>query len=688
VSNQNIGCLEHPCEHLISALSDPALVTDEAGLLVGINKAAMSLFNIQSIHSLIGSNVGLLFLGCQNGWPFTDRPKFQSSITGPNGRPIQVEVSLSPLILQESSFHLGIVRDITQFVLLREALREAETRLGEMVGNLPVTLFQMVLSEEGEVYFPYISSGVTALVGMDVAELMDNSAPILERMPETEKKTLYRAIIKSALNKTPLEAEFPLLLKDKGTTWVRFFANPRAFGNKSVIWDGAAIDVSIQHEMDERMRFLAYHDDRTKLANRLALDEYLCDLIKQEDRGDFAVLALAIDRLDLVNDTLGNNTADQLTLLVAEQLAKSLGQNAYLALLRADTFCIVLKDIQSDSELAVIANNLLKMMKVPFQIGARSLDVSISIGISVSNRDGIDAESLMMNADTALRRAHLTSPGGYRFYVEEMNTRALRVLAYENRLRKALLNNEFVPFFQPLIDMQTGQIAAMESLARWKHPRLGLVGPNEFIPVAEEAGLIGDICHHVLLQTCQTAKKWLDMGLKPVPLAVNISWRQFAQPERLLALMADVLKVTGLPAEMIELELTESSVMEEPDSAIRTLNDLREFGVIASIDDFGTGYSSLAYLKRLPISKLKIDRAFIHEIVENERDAAIVDAIIQLARALGLKTVAEGIETIEQFNMLKAKGCDLAQGFYFSKPVPAEDMEKIIRQGFFMMGRA
>lgn len=685
---QNTLHIEHECEYLISALSDPALVTDANGILVGANNAALALFNVEQRSLLIGHDVGSLFQGNHKGWPFLDRPKFQSSIKGIKEAYVQVEVSLSPLCLSEQSFHLGIVRDITQFILLREALRDAEVRLGEMVGNLPISLFQMILPEEGDISFPYVNAGVSGLLGMDSENLMENPNVFFDLISESEKLRLFRSIKVSAKNKTPLDEEFCVSLHEEMDSWVRFFANPRALGKSDVVWDGVAIDVTMQHVLDERMRYLAYHNENTQLPNRLAMEEHLNKLFKDEGNESFAVLALAIDRLDLVNDTLGRDVADELVVRVAQHLSKCLDDNAFLSHPRAETYCFIVKNIGSDNEVATLTDGILKSMKSPFEVGTKRLDVSISIGISIAHRDGLDAENLMMNADTALRRAQLTSPGGYRFYVEEMNTRALRVLAYENRLRKAISNKEFVPFFQPLIDVKTGKIASMEALARWKHPRLGLIGPAEFIPVAEEAGLIGDVCHQILQQTCVTAKKWLDIGYPPVPLAVNISWRQFAQPERLMALMNDVLQETGLPPEMIELELTESSVMEEPDSAIRTLNDLREFGVLASIDDFGTGYSSLAYLKRLPISKLKIDRAFIHEVTENERDAAIVDAIIMLARALGLKTVAEGIETIEQFECLKEKGCDLAQGFLFSKPISAQDMEVIIKQGHIEMQQA
>ncbi len=565
---------------------------------------------------------------------------------------------------------------------LRNALRESENRLGKMIGNLPVTLFRLEMDACGKISFPYISSTISSLLGADEETIMQDADNFLNLLDQRSRERLFRRLRRSARSNTPFDEEVRLQDESLGKLCIRVFANVAAHNKEGTIWDGAAMDITGQHLLDERLRYLAYHDEMTQLPNRMALEEHLNILFEKKDE-KFAILALAIDRLDLVNDTLGQETANRLVVTVASELAEYLPKGTFLAHPRAESFSIVLRDIDGDTSVAEIAECILDRMKIPFDVGTRRLDVSVSMGISLAHRDGENAESLMMNADTALRRAHLTSPGGYRFYVEEMNTRALRVLAYENRLRKAILRKEFIPFFQPLIDVKTGEIAAMEALVRWRHPRLGLVWPGEFIPVAEEAGLIGDICHQVLYETCMTAKRWLEAGYGAIPMAVNISWRQFAQPERLLQLMSDVLKETGTPPELIELELTESSVMEEPDSAIRTLNDLREFGVMASIDDFGTGYSSLSYLKRLPISKLKIDRAFINEVAHNERDAAIVDAIIRLAQALGLKTVAEGIETQEQFEFLKEKGCDLGQGFLFSRPVPAEDMEKILQEGGF-----
>lgn len=676
-------------ETFIHDLQEAAILTDKDHKVVALTKDALDLLSLDDDSILMGRHVGCVFEQSSKEWPLAVGSKCEVNFATRYQRQRNVEISLSSIQLDGQEFYLGLLRDLEEIKKLQASLYHAENRLDELMGNLPVTFFQMKLQENGTLSFPYISNGVSKLIGLDCEQYQDNPEAFFAMLDASDQLKLLRRVKKAALQEDILDEEICLNVSAERKMWLRLFANPRPCDETHTFWDGAVIDVSGQHMLDERLHYLAYHDENTKMPNRLAMEEYLDSLFKEEPAQTFAVMALAIDRLDLVNETLGAETANYLVQTIAKHLTEALSQeDVYIAHLRAETFCIVVPHVTDERDVAAIAQSLLTTMKIPFSVGTRRLDVSVSMGISMSNRDGDCAENLIMNADTALRRALVTSPGGYRFYVEEMNTRALRVLAYENRLRKALAAREFVPFFQPLIDVKTGEIAGMEALVRWQHPRLGLVSPAEFIPVAEEAGLIGELCHQVLFETCKTAKGWIDMGYKPVPLAVNISWRQFAQPERLMVLMNEVLQETGLPPELLELELTESSVMEEPDSAIRTLNDLRDFGVMASIDDFGTGYSSLSYLKKLPISKLKIDRAFIHEVNENERDAAIVDAIIMLARALGLKTVAEGIETREQYEYLKEKGCDLAQGFYFSRPVPAIEMEKMIAQGGFYRKQA
>ncbi len=666
---------------MVYGLHEAAILTDGAHKVLAANQQALDFLSVADEQALRDQDVGQFLNKASAGWPCDAQQKHLVTLQT-NDQPLkEAELFLSKFQTQQGDFYVGVMQDVTLVRQLKDRLEKAENRLDDMMGNLPVTLFQMELKPNGILKFPYISKEIANLTGVDRDGFRDNPDKLFSMMRPSDQVQLWRKLKKAARKGISLDEELCLKLSDTVTLWLRLFANIRKDTTGSTIWDGAVIDITGQHLLDERLHYLAYHDETTQMPNRLALEEHLAALFAEKQDSTFAVMALAVDRLELVNETLGGETANHLLETIANHLKDALScENVFLAHLRADVFCIVMPQAEDDRDVAALAEGLLKTMKIPFAVGTRRLDVSVSMGISLSYRDGDCPESLLMNADAALRRALQTTPGGYRFYVEEMNTRALRVLAYENRLRKGIKNKEFLPFFQPLIDVKSGKIAGMEALVRWQHPRLGLVSPAEFIPVAEEAGLIGELCHQVLMETCLTAKRWLDAGFDPVPLAVNISWRQFAQPERLMMLMSEVLKETGLPPEMLELELTESSVMEEPDSAIRTLNDLRDFGVMASIDDFGTGYSSLSYLKRLPISKLKIDRAFIHEVNENERDAAIVDAIIRLARALGLKTVAEGIETPEQLAYIREQGCDLAQGFYFSKPLPAHEMEKLLEQ--------
>lgn len=665
------------------AFEEPAILTNDENIIVSVNQSARDLFSFEDLSFMMGRDVGCLFSRDQAGWPLDLSETKTLKLNTQYQSKRDISLSLSVMQLEDKSFKVGLIKDISSVAVdSDEGIERAEIKVDSIMGNLPVALFQMALSEAGVLSFPFVSERADKIFGMSREKLMTDPAFFTDLIPQKDRIKFLRRIRKSALHARPFDEEVCLQLDNDRTVWLRLFANIRHTRNAVTTWDGAAIDITEEHLLDERLHFLAYHDEDTGLPNRLAAEEHIGELLKAET-SSLAVMALTIDRLDLVNDTLGRETSVRLVRTVANHLRRAIGQHTYLAHPRSDTFYIVLSEFENEQAVGNLAERVLSELKIPFEIGSRSLDISASMGINIYQQEATNAETLMMNADTALRRAHVNSPGSYRFYTEEMNTRSLRVLAYENRLRKAIKDREFTTFYQPLVSFETGEIAGMEALVRWRHPRLGVISPGEFIPVAEEAGLIGDICQQVLYETCSTSRMWLDMGLPEIPLAVNISWRQFAHPDRLMDLMNSIINDTGVPAHLVELELTESSVMEEPDSAIRTLNNLREYGVTASIDDFGTGYSSLSYLKRLPISKLKIDRAFIIDVIDNKRDAAIVEAIISLAKALGLKTVAEGIETREQFEFLREKGCDIAQGFYFSRPVPAYEMEKLIRDGGF-----
>jgi EAL domain-containing protein (putative c-di-GMP-specific phosphodiesterase class I) len=317
----------------------------------------------------------------------------------------------------------------------------------------------------------------------------------------------------------------------------------------------------------------------------------------------------------------------------------------------------------------------------PLSLMGDEFDLTASIGYSILPRDGDDPETLVKHADTALMRAKAQGPGTVREFTEEMNERVVKTLALQNRIRRALEHDEFLPFFQPQVDLASGEIVGMEALARWISPELGMVSPVEFIPVAEEYGLIDPLCDQILRAACRLNKGWQDAGLPAVPVAVNISGRQFQNARRLLHTVEAVLAETGLEPRYLELELTESSAMRDPENAIAVVGQFRDRGIACSIDDFGTGYSSLSVLKRFPIQKLKIDRSFVSDVTTDANDAAIVKAILAMAHALRLKVVAEGVETQDHLDFLRDAACDQMQGYLFSKPLAAADMEAMFRAG-------
>jgi predicted signal transduction protein with EAL and GGDEF domain len=345
-----------------------------------------------------------------------------------------------------------------------------------------------------------------------------------------------------------------------------------------------------------------------------------------------------------------------------------------------DEFVLVLSGIREDDDVPVVAQKILKAMSVPFDINGRELHITCSIGIASYPKDGEDSQTLLKNADAAMYSAKKLGRNNAQYYSAEMNVKAMERLVLENGLHHALERNEFLLHYQPQVDLRTGEIAGMEALVRWQHPELGLVSPAMFIPVAEDSGLIVSIGEWVLRTACAQNKAWQLAGFKPISVAVNLSARQFRQPD-LAEMVAGILAETGLDSACLELELTESLVMQDVEKTIATLSKLKAMGIKLSIDDFGTGYSSLSYLKRFPIDTLKIDQSFVRDITTDPDDAAIAKAIISMAHDMQLRVIAEGVETEAQKTFLQQRHCDEMQGYLFSRPVPAEAFETLLRDG-------
>jgi diguanylate cyclase (GGDEF)-like protein len=425
----------------------------------------------------------------------------------------------------------------------------------------------------------------------------------------------------------------------------------------------------------------ANHDAITDLPNRMLFEDRLTQSLvhAQRHHQNVAMLFLSLDRFKKIHDTLGHAVGCQLLREVAERLSGCLYKGSTIARFEGDEFALLLTQLNGTKIQEVVETiyRINESFRLPFALDDHEVFITSSIGISLYPDDGADTATLLKNAGAALYRAKELGGNNYHFYTADMNAKAVKRLTLESNLRRAVERSEFEVYYQPQINIPSGEIVGMEALVRWQHPDLGLVPPNEFIPLAEDTGLIVPIGEWVLRTACAQNKAWQDEGCDLLSLAVNLSARQFQQQD-LAHVIGRILLETGLDPRLLELELTESSIMKNAESAVVMLDKLKTMGVKISIDDFGTGYSSLGYLKRLPIDILKIDSSFVHDVTTKPDDATLVEAIIRLAHNLRLKVIAEGVETGEQLDFLRQLGCDAWQGFLFSKPVPAVAFRKLL----------
>ena len=433
---------------------------------------------------------------------------------------------------------------------------------------------------------------------------------------------------------------------------------------------GIARDITERVEAEEIIRFQAYHDMLTRLPNRTLLKDRLNQAISHARRNDLklAVMFLDLDRFKVVNDTLGHVIGDQLLQAVSVRLKKCLREGDTLARIGGDEFTLLLPEIYDRKCSENVAVKIIKSLEKPFNINNHEFFVSTSIGIAHYPDDGTTMESLIKFADIAMYSVKGNGKNGFRFYADHMNAAYSNHLSLENDIRRALAQNQFRISYQPQINIETGEVFAMEALIRWQHPERGSISPYEFIGLAEETGLIRPIGEWVLRNACAELKRWREAGLSNIRVAINISACQLEQDD-IVKNIVNILHENNIPGEMLEIEITENVIMKDIENGINKLTQLSNHGINIAIDDFGTGYSSLSYLKRLPIDTLKIDRSFIHDMQNSDEDASIIKAIIAMAKGLGLNIISEGVETKEQLNLLKAWRCKNMQGFLFSRPI-------------------
>ncbi len=442
---------------------------------------------------------------------------------------------------------------------------------------------------------------------------------------------------------------------------------------------GSILDITERKRFEEQLMYQANHDSLTGLPNRNLLYDRLCNALAYEDRHRelLAVMLIDLDNFKVINDTMGHSAGDLLLLEAANRLQRCVRQYDTVARLGGDEFVLLLRDVEHIRALAGISDKILALFKEPFYINSHEVFVTASIGIATFPADGVTADALLKNADTAMYHAKELGRNGYQFFAEEMNEKVQERLKMETRLRKALERKELFLLYQPRVDVASGLIAGVEALLRWMPEGKAVVMPNDFIPLLEETGLIVQVGEWVLREVCLQGMAWLADGAPPLIISVNVSARQFHQknlPEK----VKEILQETGFPPHLLEIELTESIIIQDIDETIFKLDRLKKMGVRLSIDDFGTGYSSLNYLKRFPIDILKIDKSFVSGLTTDPDDAIIVSTIIAMAHNLKMNVVAEGVETGKQLQFIDQHGCEEVQGYYFSVPLPAESVTELI----------
>ncbi len=571
----------------------------------------------------------------------------------------------------------GTVQDITERKLADEGLRIAAVAFESQEGLVVTDANSVILS---------VNRAFTQATGYTPAEIVGKTPRLLKSGRHDD--SFYREMWQS-LNR---DGEW------KGEIWDRRKNGeiyPKSLSISAVKGEDGSVThyVASQHDIterkraEERIKELAYFDPLTGLPNRVTLHEKLTQVLRLAERNEsrFALMLIDLDNFKAVNDTLGHLTGDELLITVAERLGSSVRQSDLVARLGGDEFVIVLPEVDGPTDVAHVAEKILAAIAQPYLVAGRELHTSPSIGICLYPDDASDGEDMIKKADVAMYHAKSCGRGNYQFFRENIQAAAVQRLAIEADLRVALAKQQFVLHYQPQLDLRSGRLVGVEALIRWQHPQRGMVAPLDFIPIAEESGLILPIGAWVLEESCRQLAQWRGRGLEQIKMSVNLAASQFADHDLPAQILA-ILDQTGVPACSLELEVTESMTMKSPAGTAVMMEVLTGHELSLSIDDFGTGYSSLAYLKLFPISTLKIDRSFVKDIETDQNDADICDVTVLLAHKLGLSVVAEGVETEAQLKYLLSIGCEKVQGYLISKPLPAAEAEAFIREHPVMAG--
>jgi diguanylate cyclase (GGDEF)-like protein len=569
-------------------------------------------------------------------------------------------------------------------------LNSSYEMLEKLTQNVPGTLFQYKLFPDGHSSFPYASNGIKDIYEVEPQDVAQDAQPVFNILHPDDLNKVINTIQSSAKTMNNWNIQYRVNLPKKGTRWVEGFSKPENLEDGSILWYGYIHDITDRKNTENKiaeqknsLHYQAHHDALTGLPNRILFQDRLEQAIEKAKRNNskIALLFIDLDHFKEINDSLGHDIGDDILKIVTTRLKAAKRDEDTLARLGGDEFTIILEDLHQGQDASLISNKILESLAQSININNNILYVSSSIGISIYPDDGDSAQSLLKFADSAMYKAKDEGRNNFQYYNSTLTELAFERVVMESNLRAALENEEFVVYYQAQVNGVTNTIIGMEALVRWQHPIMGLVSPSKFIPLAESTGLIIELDRYVMKTAMAQTSQWYKEGLNPGVLAMNLAMKQL-QTKDFILILKQLIKETNCKSEWLELEVAEGQIMTHPEKAILILQKISDLGIELAVDDFGTGYSSLAYLKRLPIDKLKIDQAFIRELPEDEEDVGITKAVIALAKSLHLKVIAEGVETKAQRDFLVENGCENIQGYFYSKPIPADEFENILRNGF------
>ena len=651
----------------------------EHGIIETINAAALALFGYEE-NELMGMKIGQLIPALKgvkgrkisNDLLIKENQSQDISFFGrhKNKALFPIEFTFGKPVDKNERLWMIIVRDITERRKTEEKLRVTSKVFESSNDAIFITNVSGIIVD--------VNNAFTAITGYEKEEVIGKNSNIMK--PIKYGKASFQKMSKMLLETGSWSGEV-FDRRKNGERYPKWLSNYVVKNEHNEITHYVSIftDITLRKETENKLKQLAHYDTLTGLPNRAHFVERLkwaIDIAKRNDK-QTALMFLDLDHFKVINDTLGHHAGDVLLVEVARRLEKCIRGMDTVSRLAGDEFTVILTSINSPEDATFVAKKILHALSFPVCLEARNVFISTSIGISTYPVDGTNINHLIKNADTAMYHAKELGRNNYQFFSAFMNKKVFDELELETNLRNALKNNEFLLHYQPKINLRTAKIIGVEVLIRWKHPELGFISPAKFIPHAEKSDLIIAIGDWVLYTACKQCRQWQIDGIPPMRISVNLSGMQIKQQNQ-VEKVAGILAETGLAPHFLELELTEGVVMENAEAIINTLNKFKEMGIRISIDDFGTGYSSLSYLKRFPIDTLKIDQSFIKNITTNPDDEAIASTIIAMAHNLRLNVIAEGVESKQQMEMLRSKDCDEMQGYYFSRPVPEDQLKELL----------